>query len=357
MSKALLDWYDYVKRNLPWREDTEPYKVWISEIMLQQTQVVTVVDYFNRFISKYPNVMALSKAEEADVFKLWEGLGYYSRAKNLIRCARIVVDDYNGLFPKTSEGLQKLPGIGPYTAGAVASIAFGERVPAVDGNVLRVIARLYLIDLPIDQTKNLAVFRDLTMVLMTDRPGDFNQALMELGATICTPRKPNCKACPLSDNCTAYKSNTVEKYPNKPPKPSKREVDLGICIVYNGDELLITKNSNNGLLANLWAFPSVELDEPSTGEIQITGWLEENFGISGTCVYKHFGRTHVFTHLKWKPILYFLYVNDKISIEFPTSEWTTLDRLNEKALPTAFTKQIDSIQAGFDAIKNMKSEG
>ena len=357
MSKALLDWYDRVKRDLPWREDAEPYKVWISEIMLQQTQVVTVVDYFNRFIAKYPNVMALSKAEESDVFKLWEGLGYYSRAKNLIRCARIVVDDHNGLFPSSSEGLQKLPGIGPYTAGAIASIAFGERVPAVDGNVLRVISRLFVIDLPIDQSKNLMVFRELTMTLMTDRPGDFNQAVMELGATICTPRKPQCKVCPLSANCMAYKSNTVETYPNKPPKPSKREVDLGICIVFNGDELLITKNSNNGLLANLWAFPSFELDDLSTGEIQIARWLEENYGIYGTCVHKHNGRTHVFTHLKWKPILYFLYVNDKISIEFPTSEWTTLDRLKEKALPTAFTKQIDLIQAGFEAIKNMKSEG
>ncbi len=357
MSIALLNWYDSVKRDLPWRQDTEPYKVWISEIMLQQTQVVTVVDYFNRFINKYPDIMALSKAEESDVFKLWEGLGYYSRAKNLIRSARIIMDDMGGMFPSTAEDLQKLPGIGPYTAGAIASIAFGERVPAVDGNVLRVIARLNAVDLPINQPKNLVVFRQLTMALMTDRPGDFNQALMELGATICTPRRPACSECPLSDICISYKTDSVEKFPNLPPKPSKREVDLGICIVFNGDKLLITKNSNNGLLANLWGFPSVELDPASSGEIQIARWLEDNYGISGTCVYKHSGRVHIFTHLKWKPILYFLYVNDKISIEFPICEWTTLERLNEKALPTAFKKQINAIQDGIEAIKNMKSEG
>jgi len=180
MSKALLDWYDLVKRELPWREDTVPYKVWISEIMLQQTQVVTVVDYFNRFIAKYPDVIALSKADESDVFKLWEGLGYYSRAKNLIRCAQIIADDHKGVFPSTVEGLQKLPGIGPYTAGAIASIAFNESVPAIDGNVLRVISRLYLIDLPINQAKHMDVFKEQTMHLMTERPGDFNQALMEL---------------------------------------------------------------------------------------------------------------------------------------------------------------------------------
>jgi A/G-specific adenine glycosylase len=357
MSKALLDWYDNVKRDLPWRQDSEPYKVWISEIMLQQTQVVTVIDYFNRFISKYPDVLALSKADESDVFKLWEGLGYYSRARNLMRSARIIADEFDGVFPCNSEGLQKLPGIGPYTAGAIASIAFSERVSAVDGNVLRVIARLYLIALPINQPKNLTVFRDLAMALMTERPGDFNQALMELGAMICTPRNPACEACPLSDFCMAFKTDSVEKFPVIPPKPLKREVNLGICIIFNGDNLLITKNSNNGLLANLWVFPSVELDDQRDEAIQIAAFLEESYGIVGTIVHKQIGRTHIFTHLKWKPVLYFLYVDDKISIEFPTCEWTTLERLSEKALPTAYKKQINSIQEGFAAIKNKKSEG
>lgn len=356
MSKALLDWYDGVKRSLPWRENTDPYRVWISEIMLQQTQVVTVIGYFNRFISRYPDVMALSKADESDVFKLWEGLGYYSRAKNLIRCARIIVDDYNGSFPSTAEGLQKLPGIGPYTSGAIASISFGERVPAIDGNVLRVISRLYLIDLPINQPKYLGVFKAHTMGLMTERPGDFTQALMELGATLCTPRKANCKACPLSGICMAYKTDSVEKFPNKPPKPSKREVNLAVCILFNGDSVVITKNSNSGLLANLWGFPIVERQDVGAETTEIARWLEENYGIYGKCIHKVEGKTHIFTHLKWKPILYFFYVNDKISIEFPICEWTTLEGLKDKALPTAFTKQIDSIKAGFDAIKNMKSE-
>jgi len=357
MSKALLDWYDRIKRPLPWRKDTEPYKVWLSEIMLQQTQVITVINYFNRFISKYPDVLALSKADEADVFKLWEGLGYYSRARNLIRCARIVVDDYSGSFPDTAECLQKLPGIGPYTAGAIASIAFGEWVPAIDGNVLRVISRLNKIELPINQPKNNEVFKAYTMALMSERPGDFNQALMELGATVCKPRKPNCEQCPLLDICLAYQTQSVERYPNITPKPLKRDINLGICILFNVDTLLITKNSNTGLLANLWGFPSVECDDLDTGEIQIARWLYENYGIIGKFVHKQVGKTHIFTHLKWKPILYFFYVNDKISIEFPICEWSTLERLKAKAFPTAFTKQIEGIKSGFDAIKNKTFEG
>lgn len=357
MSKELLNWYDEVKRDLPWRVDTDPYKVWLSEIMLQQTQVVTVISYFKRFIEKYPDVIALANADESDVFKLWEGLGYYSRAKNLLRCAKKVVDDYDGKFPSSAEALETLPGIGPYTAGAIASISFNQMVPAVDGNVLRVISRLECIDLPINHPKHMPLFKAHTVALMTERPGDFTQALMELGATICTPKNPKCDACPLSINCCALKRDAISLYPMKLPKLGKRDINLGILILVHEAEVLVVKNPNAGLLSNLWGFPILELDGNRSEETQIDGFLQETFGIVSKISFKREGKQHVFTHLKWKPILFFFYVNDKISIEFPQMDWSTLEGLKSKALATAFTKQLPLIQAGIEVLKNTNSEG
>jgi len=357
MSKELLKWYDAVKRDLPWRIDTNPYKVWLSEIMLQQTQVITVIGYFNRFIEKYPDIHALAKADESEVFKLWEGLGYYSRAKNLIKCSKVLIDQYGGHFPETIEALVKLPGIGPYTAGAIASISFNQKVPAVDGNVLRVISRLNCVDLPINNPKHMPIYQSYTVALMTERPGDFTQALMELGATVCTPKNPKCGDCPLAYQCSALKTGTVERFPVKTPKAQKRDVMLGIMILVHGDELLIVKSPGEGLLANLWGFPKVELDLEQPIELQVDQHLQEFYGIQTKIKFSLEGKPHIFTHLKWKPILFFFYVNDKISIEFPLIEWTELDGLKSKALPTAFTKQIPVIKQGLEHMKNTNLEG
>lgn len=346
-SNELLTWYDRVKRELPWRESKDPYRVWISEIMLQQTQVATVISYFNRFIEKYPNVIALAHAHETDVFKLWEGLGYYSRARNLIRCAKTIHETHGGVFPGDAAALEKLPGIGPYTAGAVASIAFDERVPAVDGNVLRVVSRLYCVDLPIDNPKNMSVFKAHVMSMMTERPGDFNQALMELGATICTPKTFKCEACPLRLRCCARRNDTISQYPNKPKKPDKRIIAPIIIVVSSGSEIMLIKHPNEGLLANLWGFPRIDVDQTSNvpssdpdGEVLAKLWVIENLGKELPLRAVRSGVSHIFTHIKWVPKLYFFESTETITVDFPEVDWIRIEQLEQKALPTAFHKQM-----------------
>lgn len=350
MSKELLTWYDQVMRPLPWRENKDPYRVWISEIMLQQTQVVTVISYFNNFISKYPDVSSLANAEESDVFKLWEGLGYYSRARNLIKCAKVVTEVYGGNFPSCSKALEKLPGIGPYTAGAIASIAYDEKTPAIDGNVLRVVSRLNCIDLPIDRSKNMDVFRHQVMTMMTDRPGDFNQALMELGATVCTPKAWQCEKCPLSYGCCAFKHGTVSQYPNKPKKPEKRMVTPIVLVISSGEEIMLIKHPNEGLLGNLWGFPRIDV-EPSRlkaehdfeGEQLAKLWLLEHLDIDLPIKAVKKGVPHIFTHIKWMPMIFFFESEEKIYVDYPIIDWVSVQELNAKALPTAFHKQMKII--------------
>lgn len=345
MSKELLRWYDQIKRDLPWRIDQNPYKIWLSEIMLQQTQVATVINYYTRFIQRYPTVFQLAEASEDEVFKLWEGLGYYSRARNLLKCAREVVNKHKGEFPKDIVSLQALPGIGPYTAGAISSIAFNQKVPAIDGNVLRVISRLHEIELPINQSKNHAVFHTHVMDLMTKRPGDFNQALMELGATVCTPKSPKCSECPIQNICRAYRSSDVLSYPVKLKAPKKRRVNLAICVIFYEEELLLIKNSENGLLQGLWGFPRVEVQMEEAAQEIIAFDLEERLGLKVTFIGAQTAKKHVFTHLEWEPTLYFMKANDKVRIDYPVIEWVKLNEINEKALPTAFKKQMHLIEA------------
>lgn len=344
MSKELLDWYDRIKRELPWRIDQNPYKIWLSEIMLQQTQVVTVINYYTRFIQIYPTVFHLANATEEEVFKLWEGLGYYSCARNLLKCAREVVQKYQGSFPSDVKVLQTLPGIGPYTAGAISSIAFNQKVPAIDGNVLRVISRLHEIDLPINHVKNHLVFSDHVMALMSDRPGDFNQALMELGATICTPRTPKCDLCPIQLNCKARKSNRMLSYPVKIKAPKKRLVQLVIAVVFFEREILLIRNDDLGLLQGLWGFPRMEVASVADAPLQVENHLAEQLGLSATLLCEVSGRKHVFTHLVWEPTLYFMKANSKIRLDYPIIEWVNFKEVGLKALPTAFKKQLDLIE-------------
>lgn len=344
MSKELLQWYDQIKRDLPWRMDHDPYKIWLSEIMLQQTQVATVINYYTRFIQIYPTVFDLAQASEDEVFKLWEGLGYYSRARNVLKCAREVVDKHQGEFPKEVSALQALPGIGPYTAGAVSSIAFDQKVPAIDGNVLRVISRVHEIDLPINQPKNHAIFHTYVMALMTDRPGDFNQALMELGATICTPRSPKCNACPIQRICKAFLSDRVSLYPVKLKAPKKRRVELAICIILYEEKILLIKHSEGGLLQGLWGFPRVEIHRGEEPHQRIESELEEQMALKVTFIGETEGDKHVFTHLEWEPTLYFMQAYDKIDLDYPEIEWVNLNEVALKALPTAFRKQMHHIE-------------
>ena len=267
--RLLLEAYDREKRALPWRRDQDPYKIWISEVMLQQTRVETVIPYYMEWMERFPDLNALASADEEEVLRIWQGLGYYSRARNLHSAARLVRERLDGVLPTSASDLRSLPGVGEYTAGAVASIAYGEAVPAVDGNVRRVLARLFdLVD------PGYADLRDLAGQLVDPaRPGDFNQALMELGALICTPRVPACGQCPLSGHCLALERETVADRPGARKRYAPREVSMAVVVAVSGSvegdgalpgpdgvRFFLRRRRDRGLLARMWEFPGVEVE-------------------------------------------------------------------------------------------------
>ena len=256
LRQLLLEHYDTHRRDLPWRESREPYRVWVSEIMLQQTRVETAIPYYRRWMERFPTVEALADGDEDAVLKAWEGLGYYSRARNLRRSALIVRERLGGVLPQDSQGLKTLPGIGEYSAGAIASIAYGEVVPAVDGNVRRVLSRLFDLENPTDASLR----KRAGELVDPDRPGDWNQALMELGATVCTLRSPGCTVCPLRGECRALAEGTQELRPASKRRTRRRTVSYAVLVALNPtDELLMVRRRPNGLLGGLWEFPAVEI--------------------------------------------------------------------------------------------------
>ena len=295
--KPLLKWYDKNKRVLPWREDATPYRVWVSEIMLQQTRVEAVKPYFERFMAALPDIGALAKAPEDKLLKLWEGLGYYNRVRNLQKAAMQVMEEYGGVMPAEYEELLKLAGIGSYTAGAISSIAYGRHVPAVDGNVLRVLARLREDERLITDGKvKKAVEEELGAVMPKDRPGDFNQALMELGACICIPNgAPLCQSCPLSRICRAHVHGTETEFPKKEGKKPRRVEEKTVLVIRDENRAALHKRSEKGLLAGMYEFPMLEgyrtVDE-------VAAYLAEN-GIRALRIQALEDAKHIFTHREW----------------------------------------------------------
>ena len=294
----LLNWYDAGSRTLPWRSDPRPYYVWLSEIMLQQTRVEAATPYFERFILELPTIADLAAAPEQQLLKLWEGLGYYNRVRNLQRAAQIVVDTYGGELPADFELLLQLPGIGRYSAGAIASIAFGLPVPAVDGNVLRVLSRVLESPAPIDreETKRqmgVAISRRLP----PDRPGDFNQALMELGAMVCLPNgAPRCEVCPLCPLCLAHHNGTISEYPRKAPKKARRCETRTVLVLFRRSEVAIRQRPATGLLRGLWELPNLE-GALTPEEIRK---LLADWGLSAGYPIALGEARHIFTHLEWQ---------------------------------------------------------
>lgn len=281
VTQGLLDWYEREKRDLHWRRDRQPYRVWVSEIMLQQTRVEAVIPYYERFLAALPDVRALAEAPEEQLLKLWEGLGYYSRVRNMQKAARSILQ--LGAFPRSAKELKKLSGFGEYTAGAVASIAFGERTPAVDGNVLRVWARMERIS---ESIKMPSVRRQCAQDVLQSMPldadpGAYNQALMELGARICTPRSPKCAVCPVQVHCGAYAAQETEDYPIAEAKMSRPVEEFDVYLIVRDGKALVRKRPQKGLLAGLWEFPHhLDCAQPLDGEV-----LEVR---------------HVFTHKIWQ---------------------------------------------------------
>ena len=261
--QKLLAWYDKNKRDLPWRRSKNPYHIWVSEIMLQQTRVDTVIPYYERFLDWFPTVESLANAPEDRLLKAWEGLGYYSRVRNMQTAAQQIMSEFEGKFPSTYEGISSLKGIGPYTAGAISSIAFNLPQPAVDGNVMRVLARLFEVNHDIGNPSNRKIFQAMMEVLIDpDRPGDFNQALMDLGSDIEAPVNPRPEESPVKEFSAAYQHGTMDRYPIKAPKKKPIPIYLKALVVQNSQgQFLLEKNESENLLAGFWHFPLIEVDE------------------------------------------------------------------------------------------------
>jgi A/G-specific adenine glycosylase len=260
IGEKLLSWYELNRRDLPWRRQPSPYAVWVSEIMLQQTRVETVIPYFQRWMQRFPNVETLAQASLQEVLSAWEGLGYYSRARNLHKAAQTIVDQYGGRLPDEAQTLRSLPGIGRYTAGAIASIAFGRDAPALDGNIRRVLARLDNMNVPARSPAGERRLWELaTKLLPVGRAGDFNQALMDLGATLCTPQAPDCQRCPVSTDCAAYQLGRQEKLPVIARRGAIPHHTVTAAVIQRDGQVLITQRPSNGLLGGLWEFPGGKL--------------------------------------------------------------------------------------------------
>lgn len=333
----LLKWYDKNRRILPWREAPTPYRVWVSEIMLQQTRVEAVKSYFERFMKALPDIKALAEAEEEDLLKLWEGLGYYNRARNLQKAAIQIQKLYSGRMPDTVEELLTLSGIGSYTAGAIASIAFQRPVPAVDGNVLRVTARLRQDHRCIDDPKvKAAVEQDLKEIMPKDRPGDFNQAMMEIGACVCIPGgAPLCGNCPLADLCDSCRSGTWQEYPKRQAKKERRIENKTILIVQKGDKAAVRKRPAKGLLAGMYEFPSI--DGFCTAE-EVADYLADN-GWRALSIQPLEDAKHVFTHREWHMKGYMVKVESLEGAEPERTDWLYIEpgQTKEKyPIPSAF---------------------
>lgn len=331
--EPLLQWYKENARVLPWRENSDPYRVWVSEIMLQQTRVEAVIAYYQRFMENFPNIEILAVAPEEKVMKLWEGLGYYSRARNLKKAAEVISEQYKGKFPEEYSEILKLPGIGKYTAGAISSIAFGQPCSAVDGNVLRVITRLEENGTDIkDEKFKKQIGEKLEAVYPVGCCSEFTQSLMELGATVCVPNgEPKCEECPLKRGCSAYKNNTWQKYPVKQEKIKRKRIDKTVLILSIEQKIAVRKREEKGLLGGLWELPNVD---EKMNEQEVKQWLEER-GIEVIQIKKHKSAKHIFTHLEWYMKCYHVVCKEENS----SFEWASKEELNQAIpLPTAFRK-------------------
>ena len=312
----LIRWYEKNKRTLPWRETNDPYKIWISEIMLQQTKVDTVIDYYNKFLEKYPTVQNLAAAEEQEVLKVWEGLGYYSRARNLHTAAKEVVEKYNGMIPDNPNLLGKLKGIGPYTKGAISSIAFHIPEPAVDGNVMRVLSRTLLLQDNISEAKTRKRIEHIVRELIpADNPSSFNQGLMELGALICTPRSPACMLCPVQKECRAFSEGMQDQLPVK-LKKKKQRIESYIVLLLKNDEgkIAIEQRPNEGLLANMWQFPMIKKENKEINVIKDTN--DKAYAVPYKNVIKVGELRHVFSHIIWELDVCEAEINENIQSDY-----------------------------------------
>jgi A/G-specific adenine glycosylase len=342
----LIAWFKEEQRELPWRKDQDPYKIWVSEIMLQQTRVDTVIPYFNRFIDWFPTIDAFANADEEKVLKAWEGLGYYSRVRNLHSAVKEVKEKYNGEVPNTPNEISNLKGVGPYTAGAILSIAYGIPEPAVDGNVMRVLSRILSIWEDIAKPSTRKIFEKAVRELIShSEPSAFNQALMELGALICTPTNPSCLLCPVREHCHAFHEGVQNELPIKSKKSKQKKVQLAAIMAETSNgKMLIHKRPATGLLANLWEFPNVEITHHLQNEKNKISDLFQELLMINIMPKKTIGQIeHVFSHLIWNITVF----HAKMTDDFRESqEWklVSFKEMEEYAFPVSHQKMLQLFQ-------------
>jgi A/G-specific adenine glycosylase len=347
VQQQLLAWYDRQQRQLPWRGERDPYRIWVSEVMLQQTQVATAAPYYLRFLESFPTVERLAQAELDEVLHVWQGLGYYARARNLHAAAGRIVAEYGSQLPTSSAELRRLPGFGDYTAGAVASIAFGEAAPAVDGNVRRVLARLQAITEDVSRGTGGRQVRETAQALVPgDRPGDFNQALMELGATVCTPQSPRCLLCPLQGVCRALADGLQESLPIKGRRLEQPLYDTTAGVVWREDGLvLICKRPQAGLLGGLWQFPGGRCSEGEASAECLQRFLAEQLGIEVMVAAPLAVIPHAYTHFRIRLHVYTCrFVSGDVQLrEYVAYRWAAAENLHEYPFPVTDQKIAEAI--------------
>lgn len=340
-SQVLLKWYNRHKRDLPWRRTKDPYKIWISEIMLQQTTVNTVISYYDRWVKEFPEVKDVARARADKLLKMWQGLGYYNRVRNIQKAAQMIVLEFKGRLPDQAEQLRKLPGFGPYTTGAVLSIAFDKRFPIVDANVRRVFMRMLAIQKLINPKVDQEIYQYLDQILPFKQVGDFNQGLMELGALICRPKEPLCSVCPVKDFCQAYKQGIQEIIPLVQKKIVK-EVKAVIGIIKKGNKFFIQQRPSKGLLADLWEFPGGKVESKETLEQALLREIKEELN-TDVMSFKKIGQVvHFYTEFKVNLNVF----NIEITSDPGTGlkyRWVTMKDLNKYAMPSGSAKIVEML--------------
>ena len=344
--ETLLSWFRDYQRDMPWRNTDNPYYIWVSEVMLQQTQVKKVVDYYERFIARFPDIQHLAAAPLQDVLKFWEGLGYYARARNLHKAAQVIVNELDGEVPRDYATFRKLPGVGDYSAAAVQSIAFNAPYAAVDGNIKRVLARLFLMDAPTNDAKSAKTFQHRAdEVLDQTAPGLFNQAMMELGATVCRPQSPTCLICPVNAFCEAFQTGRQGEFPQRRETKPVPEHHIAVGVIYRGEEVLITQRQFDGLLGGLWEFPGGQVKTDEKVETACVRHIAEVVNLSVSNIKNLTRVRHAFTHFKIVVDVFTCdYQSGEVVLNGPRdAKWIEVGSLGDYPLPRATHKFLDKL--------------
>jgi A/G-specific adenine glycosylase len=347
VTHRLLDWYGEAQRDLPWRKGRDPYRIWVSEVMLQQTQVATVIPYYERFLARFPDIVSLASASIDDVLKLWEGLGYYARARNLHRAAQVVATEYQGVIPSDPKTFASLPGVGTYMTAAVQSIAFDAPLAAVDGNVKRVLARLLALGDSVDSRVGARAIRaEADRLLDRNHPGTFNQAVMELGALVCRPLNPRCDDCPLEDDCAARRLDAPLGFPIRAQKRPVPKQKIAVGVVSDGNRVLITRRAEKGMLGGLWEFPGGKVQRGEKATDACRREIREETGLSVGVDARIARVKHVYSHLEVEiDVFHCRYLGGNVVLDGPTDHrWITLDEASQYAFPKANHKFLPAVR-------------